>query len=294
MLACRALRQRLAAELDQLDKVLAPRRMQRQPSTVALARRRSAALGIVSSIAAVPNGDAAAGASRIDLSAVSSSNAAGTPPRPRAAIASFKVGSGRLASGRLAQAQRTTAIEPHSVPPAWTALLPAPQQQQQQQQQQRSPQSAIQPAAVLSTTPRPSPFAAAAAVPAPDAEATEQVRFVVDLACNLSRGGRARHYPVPFCQWIRVEQMLLCGCWAAFSLRGCPQELPLDQEFVVQLSVRFQDADPSAASSAGGAASPRPPQTPPPVHRSSIKRARSLLGRMRGSMDLLLGDGDGR
>ena len=72
------------------------------------------------------------------------------------------------------------------------------------------------------------------------------------------------------------------------------QEAPLDQDFVVQLSVRFQDADPSASSSAGGAASPRPPQTPPLAHRSSIKRARSLLGRMRGSMDLLLGDGDGR
>ena len=172
MLACRALRQNLTRELDQLDKVLAPRRMQRQPSTVALARRRSAALGIVPLPAAVTNGEAAAGASRTDLSAVSSSGGPGTPPRPRAAIASFKVGSGRLASGRLGQPSRTTAIEPHPVQqPAWTALLPRPQQQQQQQQQR----PAIQPAAVLATTPRPSPFAAAAAVPAPEADNSEQV-----------------------------------------------------------------------------------------------------------------------
>jgi len=73
------------------------------------------------------------------------------------------------------------------------------------------------------------------------------------------------------------------------------QDMLLDQDFVVQLSVRFQDVDPGSSSSAGGAAtSPRLPQTPPLAHRASIKRARSLLGRMRGSMDLLLGDGDGR
>ena len=166
VLACRALRQRLTVELDHLDKLLAPRRMQRQPSTAALARRRSAAMVIDPSLGGVPNGAAAAGASRIDVSAVSSSPSAGSPLRPRAAIAAFKVGSGRLSSG-----PRTVAIEPQPLPPAWTALLPPPRQQQQQ--------PAIQPTAVLSTTPRPSPFAAAAALPAPDAECSEQVPFLL-------------------------------------------------------------------------------------------------------------------
>jgi len=72
------------------------------------------------------------------------------------------------------------------------------------------------------------------------------------------------------------------------------QDMLLDQDFVVQLSVRFQDVEPGSSSAGGAASSPRQPQTPPLAHRASIKRARSLLGRMRGSMDLLLGDGDGR
>ena len=287
MLACRALRQRLTAELDQLNKALAPRRMQRQPSTAALARRRSAALGIVPPpVAAATNGEAAAGSSRINLSAVSACNPADPPLRSRAAIASFKVGSGRLSSGRLAQAPRTAAIEPHPVAPAWTALLPPPQQQQQ-----RPPQPAIQPAVVLSTTPRPSPFAAAAAVPAPDVEASEQVTSVVEPAFDLTSACRARHHFA--CVPVAPKQRsAMLGCTDRSPVTF--QDLPLDQDFVVQLSVRFQDADPGSSSAGGAVSSPRQPQTPPLPHRVSIKRARSLLGRMRGSMDLLLGDGDGR
>ena len=165
VLACRALRRKLTDELDKLDQQLAPRRMQRQPSVAALARRRSAAAVIDPGLLPVPDA-ALAAAPLIDVSAVASNGEQqASPPQPthprgRTAIAAVRVGS---RSG----SQALPPGAPQTSPPAWTALLPSARPP--------LPPPAMQPVAPTAATPRLSPFAAAATVPTAEMESPTQV-----------------------------------------------------------------------------------------------------------------------
>ena len=170
VLACRALRRKLTDELDKLDQQLAPRRMQRQPSAAALARRRSAAVTIDPGLLPVPV-ETPATAPRIDVSAVASNGDQQVSPpqaigplRARAAIAAIRVGNQR---GSQAPPQAGATTQP---PPAWTSLLPPARPP--------LPPPALQPAAPPASAPRPSPFAAMAALSTGDSGSPTQVSSI--------------------------------------------------------------------------------------------------------------------
>ena len=68
----------------------------------------------------------------------------------------------------------------------------------------------------------------------------------------------------------------------------------MDRAAITQLSVRFHDDAEPVGGAQSSSPQPQPQTPPPPVQKASAKRARSLLGRRRGSMELVLGEADGR